>query len=267
MRTSAIPPIGFFRSSGAFPLNADFTANARLPAPGVRKLAIPRDRMAVVASFNFPAFITVWVNARACRAPGLSTMPLSTAASRIFRIASRGFTPLGHTSLQYRHVSQSQIPFGSEYNSRRSRVAPSLGSATKRYAFARAAGPRKSGFASRTVHSATQEAQKMQSATSRRAANASLGGPGFPFRTGFEPSTRDGFTSRTDVQNGRMSTARSRTTLWFRSGSMTRRPSARTRSKAWVLHARRERPLIRIAHEPQIAERHERRNASVGSIS
>src|SRR3972149_4963481 len=63
MRTSSIPLIGFFRNSGAFPLNADFTASERLPAPGVRKVAMPRDWMAVVASFSFPAFITVWGNA------------------------------------------------------------------------------------------------------------------------------------------------------------------------------------------------------------
>ena len=58
---------------------------------------------------------------------------------------------------------QSQSPWGSEYFSSRSIVAPSRGSPTKRMPLASAAGPRKSGSDSIELHSETQQPQLMQS--------------------------------------------------------------------------------------------------------
>src|SRR2546427_4781265 len=121
-------------------------------------------------------------------------MPASIAFSRMYMIASIGFTPIGHTSLQYRHVSQSQIPFGGLYSLRRSTDASSGASATNRYAFASAAGPRYSGFASRDVHSLRHEPHMMQSCAILRRSILCFGTTYGPFG-GSAPGRRYGSTS------------------------------------------------------------------------
>ncbi len=86
-----------------------------------------------------------------------------------------------------------------------------------------------------------------------------------PF-SGCECATRNGFTALYASKNGSMFTTRS-----FSSGrpliASTKIGFVRSRSFIRVLHARRLRPLIRIASEPQMPCAHERRNVSEPSCS
>ena len=77
-----------------------------------------------------------------------------------------------------------------------------------------------------------------------------------------------GSTARTLSQKGWKSVTRSFMTCMFPAGSTVTGPPPRgTASDIFVLHARPACPLIRMAHEPQMALRQEHRSVSVPSIS
>src|SRR5215217_5077333 len=72
-------------------------------------------------------------------------------------ICDIGATSFGQTSMHWKQCVQSKMPCGSSAKSRRrSSVAPSRGSPTKRYDLARAAGPTNSGSTSSDRQAPTQ---------------------------------------------------------------------------------------------------------------
>src|SRR3989337_1828045 len=79
------------------------------------------------------------------------------------------------------------------------------------------------------------------------------------------PGWRYGSTSYTAFQKGSMSETRSFKTGRVFIGSTTKYPSRSKRGFACVLHDSPVRPFMLMAHDPQIAERQERRNERVGS--
>ena len=78
---------------------------------------------------------------------------------------------------------------------------------------------------------------------------------------------RKGVTFSIFFQKGSMSTTRSFKGLWLASGSMVISPIFLYSGMTCRLHARRAKPFTFMAQEPQMAERQDFLNDSVGSSS
>src|SRR5680860_1645838 len=173
-------------------------------------------------------------------------------------IACVTWIPRGHASVQLKVVRQRHTPSLSLRMSRRTLALSSRESKMNRCAFTMAAGPKYWPSVQKTGQLDVQAAHRMHFVvSSKRSRWATVWTRSLP-SFGACCDTRNGCTSLKESKNGSMSTMRS-----FSRGSpliaSTYTGLVMSRSFIRVLHARRLRPLMRMASEPQMPCAHERR--------
>src|SRR5699024_6601733 len=196
--------------------------------------------------------------------PGQPRVRLSSACFTS-AIAFVTWMPRGHASVQLKVVRQRHTPSRSLRTSSRMSPPSSRLSKMKRWAFTIDAGPKYWPSVQYTGQDVVHDAHRMHLVVSSKISRSCCDCR--RSRVGSLPDgMRNGMISRYDWKNGSMSTMRS-----FSRGrpliASTVMVLDVSRSFSSVLHARRLRPLMRMASEPHTPWAHERRKLSEPSMS